>query len=309
MKLTIQEEILNRDLAINGFILLFKIHDMPEFVNQLKNYNPKTEGLKTLIGISPQVIGTLNINGFGVKQFNEDKVFSEEFDSLPNSDIAIWVKAEDPGKLLKDALALKRYFSATTVINAIRLNTYQYHYDKTRNSYINRGLEGFEDGTVNPTEDSLKMDAEEASIIKSAGHVCGSLWVIQKWQHDFEWLDKASVREKEALIGRTMTDSKEIEERLPTAHISRTDQDSFSPNTRIWRRSMPWFNDQLEGGLLFSCFTNDLSKFEKQFQRMTGNNDGLKDGIFTFSKVLFTNYFWTPPVDKEGKIILDPLAI
>ena len=307
MTLHIQNEILNRDLSINGFILMFKINNQHNFLEKIADFNLERENTKLVVGFSTNLTECLSTNSYGVKLFNSDKLFPEKYNATIDADFIIWVKADDPGALFKNAAEVKQYFStAATVVNTVRMNTYLYHYNKEKATYVNRGLDGFEDGTVNPTDSSTDEDVTSACTIEQNGQICGSLWAVQKWQHNFEWLNQASSTEKESLIGRTMTDSEEIEDRLPSSHLSKTDQDSFSPNARVWRRSMPWFNDQLEGGLLFSCFTNDLDKFEKQLARMVGNSDGQLDGVFTFSSILFTNYFWAPPVDSSGKLVLNP---
>ena len=43
--------------------------------------------------------------------------------------------------------------------------------------------------------------------------------------------------------------------------------------------------------------------FKAQLNRMTGADDGIEDGLFQFSRVLNSAYYWCPPV-KQGKLNL-----
>jgi len=37
-----------------------------------------------------------------------------------------------------------------------------------------------------------------------------------------------------------------------------------------------------------------------QMKRMVGLDDGITDALFAFSKPLTVNYYWCPPIGKEG---------
>ena len=133
-----------------------------------------------------------------------------------------------------------------------------------------------------------------------------SYWVVQKWQHDFNWLDRAPQHAKEEIIGRSLDGNREFSDNPVSAHVKRTAQESFVPEAFMWRRSMPWVNDELKGGLMFSCFATSFYPFEAQFARMTGEEDGVVDGLFKFSRVKQTVFLWCPPFAK-GRLKL-PLA-
>lgn len=130
-----------------------------------------------------------------------------------------------------------------------------------------------------------------------------SLWSLQKWQHDFQSLSQIAKGQKERLIGRSLDDNREFSDNEPFAHTKRTAQESFSPEAFMWRRSMPWVNEKFEGGLMFSSFASSFYPFEAQFNRMSGNEDGIVDGLFKFSKILYTSFFFTPPF-VQGKLCI-----
>ena len=50
-----------------------------------------------------------------------------------------------------------------------------------------------------------------AVIISDELYEGSSFWVVQQWQHNFEWLNSVSQVEKEECIGRSMDDSHQFE--------------------------------------------------------------------------------------------------
>jgi putative iron-dependent peroxidase len=120
--------------------------------------------------------------------------------------------------------------------------------------------------------------------------------VLQQWQHDFNWLNSNSQASKEACIGRSMDDSHQLDNLPDSAHVKKSAKENFTPEADLLRRSMPWSDDNLNGGLMFSCFANSFRSFNLQMASMLGVDDGIRDGVFNFSKVLNTNYLWCPPI-------------
>jgi porphyrinogen peroxidase len=219
-------------------------------------------------------------------------------------DLAIWLKAADAGVLFHRARALCAALKpAFQLQESVGAHTYLAH--EKDNTHINHDLSGFEDGTENP-----KGDAAEQTAIIQKGHAPekgGSCWVLQAWQHDFDALEAMSQKQKEAAIGRDLNDNHELEDAPPSAHLKRTEQESFEPEAFLWRRSMPWSNDALEGGLMFSAFATNFTPFKKQLNRMLGEEDGILDALFLFSRILYTGYFFCPPC-KDGRLQLATYA-
>ena len=65
------------------------------------------------------------------------------------------------------------------------------------------------------------------------------------------------------------------------------------------RRSTPWIENQ-QSGLVFVSFGHSFDAFKMQMKRMVGLDDGITDALFAFSKPLTVNYYWCPPIGKEG---------
>jgi putative iron-dependent peroxidase len=87
--------------------------------------------------------------------------------------------------------------------------------------------------------------------------------------------------------------------------VKRTAQESFDPPAFMVRRSMPWAGAQ-EEGLEFVAFVAALDGFERMMRRMAGLEDGIVDGLFTFSRAVTGGYYWCPPA-RGGRLDLSAL--
>ena len=58
----------------------------------------------------------------------------------------------------------------------------------------------------------------------------------------------------------------------------------------------------------FVAFGRTLDAFEAQMRRMTGEEDGVVDGLFRFSQPITGGYYWCPPID-DGRLDLSALAL
>ncbi|HEX2833893.1 MAG TPA: Dyp-type peroxidase [Thermoanaerobaculia bacterium] len=160
-----------------------------------------------------------------------------------------------------------------------------------------RDLTRFEDGTENPKDDA----AIEAAIREDGT----SFLVVQRWVHDLARFRGFREEERELLIGRRAESNEEIEDAPESAHVKRTAQESFEPPAFMVRRSLPWANATMEG-LEFIAHVESLERFEVQMRRMVGHDDGIVDGLFTFSRPVTGGFYWCPPV-TNGRINLGAL--
>jgi putative iron-dependent peroxidase len=58
---------------------------------------------------------------------------------------------------------------------------------------------------------------------------------------------------------------------------------------------MPWACAH-EQGLEFVAYGESLDRFERVMRRMMGEEDGIEDALFTFSRPVTGGYYWCPPV-------------
>lgn len=133
-----------------------------------------------------------------------------------------------------------------------------------------RDLTGYEDGTENPKGE----DAEAAAFVHGQGAgLDGSSYVaVQQWLHDFDAFEAMSSAEQDNSIGRRRSDNEELADAPVSAHVKRTAQESFEPEAFVLRR-------------------------------MAGQEDGIIDALFRFSRPVTGAYFWCPPM-REGRIDL-----
>ena len=157
-------------------------------------------------------------------------------------------------------------------------------------------LTGYEDGTENPTGD----DAVAAALVQDGtqGMVGSSFVAVQQWIHDLRSFSVLPQTEQDHIIGRRKSDNAEIEDAPPSAHVKRTEQESFTPHAFVLRRSMPFAGTSGEG-LMFVAFGKTLDAFEVQLKRMAGLEDGISDALFRFSRPINGAYYWCPPVQDD----------
>lgn len=170
-------------------------------------------------------------------------------------------------------------------------DTFTYHGGKD--------LTRFEDGTENP-----KGKAAVQAAIRPDG---SSFLVVQRWVHDLARFRGFDDERRDLLIGRRADNNEEIEDAPESAHVKRTAQEDFDPPAFMVRRSMPWANATQEG-LEFIAQVESLDRFEIMMRKMVGLEDGIVDGLFTFSRPVTGGYYWCPPV-ADGKLDLATLSI
>ncbi|HWS70917.1 MAG TPA: Dyp-type peroxidase, partial [Thermoanaerobaculia bacterium] len=167
-----------------------------------------------------------------------------------------------------------------------------------------RDLTRFEDGTENPKG---KKAAQAALVAEGEGLRGSSFVAVQRWVHDLDRFGSFEEAHREQLIGRRAESNEELEDAPPSAHIKRAEQESYDPPAFMLRRSMPWATSEQQG-LEFVAFVESLDRFEIVMRRMLGLDDGIVDGLFSFSHPVTGGYYWAPPV-RDSKLDLTALGI
>ena len=70
---------------------------------------------------------------------------------------------------------------------------------------------------------------------------------------------------------------------------------------------MPWAGTDKEG-LEFVAFVATLDSFTRMMRRMAGREDGIVDGLFSFSRPVTGGFYWCPPV-ANGRLDLSFLKL
>lgn len=205
----------------------------------------------------------------------------------PSTQHALWVRlhGDDRGLLFdRETQVLAALDDAFVMVDAI--DTFRYR--------EGRDLSGFEDGTENPKGEAA---AEAALVADGEGREGSSFVAIQRWVHDLPRFRRFDSAQRDAMMGRNYESNDELDDAPASAHVKRSAQESFDPPAFMWRRSMPFVTTDGQG-LEFVAYVESLDRFERMLCRMTGLDDGVVDGLFTFSRPVTGGYYWCPPVAR-----------
>lgn len=161
-----------------------------------------------------------------------------------------------------------------------------------------RDITGFVDGTENPPVE----EAPEVAIVPDGPGEGGSFVITMKWIHDLEAFHALPVEEQQAVFGRTKPDSVELDDKPPTAHISRVVmEDDQGEEIEIYRRSTP-YGTVTEHGLYFVAFSADPTRYDRMLARMFGTADDTHDHLTDFTKPVSCAYYFAPSLDAIGQL-------
>jgi putative iron-dependent peroxidase len=253
------------------------------------------DGERTLAGIGQSLVSLL---GHRIDELHAFPQFSGRGIDVPSTPAALllWLSGDDRGEIVHRHRKLNEMlagaFRCTQVIDAF-----------TFDGHARRDLTGYEDGTENPEGPK----AVATAISQRPGIAGSSFLAIQQWEHDMHRFDAMPSHEQDHCIGRRRTDNEELDTAPASAHVKRTAQESFDPEAFVLRRSMPWAEGE-RCGLVFTAFGANLDAFEALLKRMVGEEDGITDALFSFTRPLTGAYFWCPPA-QSGKLDLSALGL
>jgi porphyrinogen peroxidase len=275
--------------------LLFSLTDGGNPRRALQALREMADGDATVAGIGELSIRAMGCELAGLREFPQYSVGGVEMPSTPWA-LWCWLRGTDRGELvLRSRQIIRCVAPELTVAHAIDAFRYRTGMDLT----------GFEDGTANPKDEA----AVAAAVVSGCGPgLDGSSFVaMQQWVHDFERYEAMSSAEQDDMIGRHKIGNEEMSDAPASAHIKRTEQESFEPFGFVLRRSMPWADGQ-RAGLVFVAFGKSLDAYEAQLRRMAGAEDGVTDALFLFTRPISGGYFWCPPV-VNGCLDLSALGL
>jgi putative iron-dependent peroxidase len=150
-----------------------------------------------------------------------------------------------------------------------------------------RDLTGFIDGSENPT----LIDAAEIALIPDGSPGAGgSVLLLQKWSHDVAAWEALAVTDQEQVIGRTKDESIELDDKPPTSHVARTDQDRFG---KIFRRNTP-YGTVTDHGTMFVGLSSAQLPQAAMLESMAGLTDGVRDELTRYTTPLTGAYYFVP---------------
>jgi porphyrinogen peroxidase len=251
----------------------------------LKKLATTINGSDAVMGLSAVLMKALNHSIDGLRAFPS---FENAKVDLPvtQSDVWLSLRGDDFGKLFHQSRQLQELCQGV-----LKVDSY-YHAFKHQKGH---DLTGFEVGTENP-----KGKAAMKAGFVASGELDGSSFVaVMPWEHNFIKFDSMPSKIRNHAVGRDLVTNKELEEAPASAHVKRTAQESFSPEAFSLRRSMPWVEGK-KAGLMFVSFGCSFDAFEAQLKRMCGAEDGVVDGLFTFTRPVGGGFYWCPPVNDNA---------
>lgn len=275
--------------------LSFTIAAEKNLAGALRNLRKLTDGDKTVVGLGQSLVRALGRDVPGLDVFPSYATPGVDVPSTP-AELWCWLRGDDRGELVHRSRSIIH-----SVAGGLQLDhtidgfRYKSGYD----------LSGYEDGTENPKGAA----AIKAAVVAGQGTGLdgGSFVAVQQWVHNLDTFEAMTPKEQDHTIGRRKRDNKELRNAPASAHVKRTAQESFDPAAFIVRRSMPWANG-CQVGLVFVAFGNSFDAFEALLRRMVGVDDGIVDGLFTFTRPASGSYFWCPPM-KQGRLDLRAIGL
>lgn len=270
--------------------LTFSLESHADPSSALQALREIVDGEKTVVGLGQSLVSALGSSINGLRTFPAQVGAGFEVPSTPAA-LWCWLRGDDRGELLHRGRSIEQSLLPDFELYEA-LDAFMYG--------PSLDLTGYEDGTENPKDE----DAINAAIVHGQGKgMDGSSFVaVQQWIHDLDAFEDMSQQEQDNTFGRRKSDNEELDDAPPSAHVKRTAQESFTPEAFVLRRSMPW-TEGPDAGLNFVAFGKSFDAFEALLNRMTGNEDGVSDALFTFTRPVTGNYFWCPPM-KDGKLDL-----
>ena len=256
--------------------------------DSLSRLAPLVDGDHTLLAVGPQLVAALGATVPGLREFPAMTGHGADVPSTPTA-LCCWLRGDEKGDLLLQARAIEKAVAPALHFHRA-VDAFRY---KLGASGHGRDLTGYEDGTENPDGD----EAVEAALVQGQGAgLDGSSFVaMQQWVHDMDAFEATSGTERDHIMGRNLQTNDELEDAPESAHVKRTEQESFTPEAFVLRRSMPWALGS-KMGLMFVAFGHSLDAYEVQMRRMAGEEDGITDAMFTISKPVSGSYLWCPPM-------------
>ncbi|MEB4593424.1 Dyp-type peroxidase [Candidatus Thiothrix sp. Deng01] len=253
-----------------------------------------TNGGDIVIGLGQTL---LNAIGASIPGMATMPIFEGKGVATPSTPYALWcwLRGSDRGVLLHKARQVRSVLAPAFTLGRT-CDAFKYA--------ASLDLSGYEDGTENPKGE----DAIDTLFLQSKNSaLAGSSFVaVQIWEHDLDAFQAKTPQAQNDTFGRDRESNEELEDAPESAHVKRTAQESFEPEAFVVRRSMPWSNETQEG-LVFVAFGHSFAAFETLLAHMVGADDGIVDGLFSFTQPVTGSYFWCPPV-RDGKLNLAALS-
>jgi porphyrinogen peroxidase len=162
-------------------------------------------------------------------------------------------------------------------------SSWSYHHDLD--------LTGFIDGTENPT----LVEALQLVVVPEGSPGAGSsMLLLQKWHHDAAAWEGLGAERQAQVIGRSKTDSVELDPKPVDSHVASTDQDTFGT---ILRRNMA-YGTVTDHGTMFVGFADRRETLESMLESMAGLRTGVRDALTRYTRPVSGAYYVVPSIES-----------
>src|ERR1700761_370788 len=260
-------------------------HEFAAALASIRERRTTTGRRNFVIGFRPELWSAVAPGAapVGVEGFNKEIRGAEGF-VMPATqhDALVWLSGSAYDIVFDMARSLIRALAGQASLKA-ESSCWSYQHD--------RDLTGFIDGSENP--DLLGAPAA-ALVPDGVPGAAGSVLLLQKWKHQtVEW-EALPITTQELVMGRSKSESIELENKPADSHVARTDQDKFG---NIFRRNMPYGNVD-DHGTVFVGFSSEQQRLTKMLESMAGLLDGTRDALTRYTQPLTGAYYFVPSVES-----------
>jgi putative iron-dependent peroxidase len=262
-------------------------------ISAIREPRTTTGGVNFVIGFRPELWCDIAPDDAppGVEGFNKEIQGTEEF-VMPSTqhDALVWLSGSAYDVVFDMARSVVHHLAGQASLEE-ETSSWSYRHD--------RDLTGFIDGSENPT----LLDAPIAALVpEGVPGAAGTVLLLQKWKHKISEWEALPIDQQERIMGRTKSDSTELENKASDSHVARTDQDEFG---NIFRRNMPYGSVD-DHGTMFVGLSADQKRLSRMLESMAGLVTGTRDALTRFTQPLTGSYYFVPSVESLRRLRGNP---
>jgi putative iron-dependent peroxidase len=266
-----------------------KLAEFASAISAIREPRTTTGGVNFVIGFRPELWRDMVPDDAppGLEGFNKEIKGPDGF-VMPATqhDAVVWLSGSAYDVIFDMGRSVIRDLSGKASL-AEETSSWPYRHD--------RDLTGFIDGSENPT----LLDAPTAALLpEGVPGAAGSVLLLQKWKHKVTEWEAVPVAQQERIMGRSKSDSIEMENKPADSHVARTDQDEFG---KIFRRNMPYGKID-DHGTVFVGFSADQKRLSRMLDSMAGLVNGSRDALTRYTVPLTGSYYFVPSVESLRRL-------
>ena len=270
-----------------------KFKEFASAISAIREPRTTTGGVNFVIGFRPEPWRDIVPDDAppGVEGFNKEIHGTEGF-VMPSTqhDALVWLSGSAYDVVFDMARSVVHGLAGQASLEE-ETSGWSYRHD--------RDLTGFIDGSENPT----LLDAPIAALVpEGVPGAAGTVLLLQKWKHKVTEWESLPIDRQERIMGRTKSDSTELENKASDSHVARTDQDEYG---HIFRRNMPYGSVD-DHGTMFVGLSADQKRLSRMLDSMAGLVTGTRDALTRFTQPLTGSYYFVPSVESLRRLRGNP---